>query len=259
MPSLRDIRRRIRSVESTMQITKAMELVAAAKLRRAQTRVEAARPYGLKMQQMLESLAGAASSVHHPLFEEREVKKSLLVVVSGDRGLCGSYNSNILRTAVRYLKESPIDSVKLGLVGKKATDFFKKRPYPISFKIPTTDGKADLTMIRSLVNDITSLYEQGAVDEVKLLYTKFISISNHKLVLERFLPIENPQEGNEAAPSEYIFEPDSQHIFSNLVPRYCLTKILMAMLESFASEFSVRMMAMGNATLNADEMSDNLT
>jgi len=258
LPSLRDIRRRIRSVESTKQITKAMELVAAARLRRAQSRVESARPYGLKMQQMLESLAGAAAGLKHPLFEERQVKSTLLVVISADRGLCGSYNSNILRAANRFISEMPKDKVKLGLIGKKAVSFFKKRPYPIAFKIEYTGGKADLTMVKNLAADITALFQSGEVDEVKLLYTKYISISSSKVMIEKFLPIEKPGDG-ERSSADYIFEPDATGIFSELVPRYCLTKILMALLEAFASEFSQRMMAMGNATRNADEMIETLT
>jgi F-type H+-transporting ATPase subunit gamma len=258
LPSLRDIRRRIKSVESTKQITKAMEMVAAAKLRRAQTRVESARPYGLKMQQMLESLAGAAAGLNHPLFEERPVKTTLLVVISADRGLCGSYNSNILRTANRFLKEMPKDSVRLGLIGKKAVTFFKKRPVPIAFKIDQTGGKADLALVRNLANDITAMFQSGEVDEVKLLYTRFITISSSKVMVERFLPIEKPSETNNIN-TDYIFEPDAAGIFGDLVPRYCLTKVLMALLESFASEFGQRMIAMGNATRNADEMIENLT
>jgi F-type H+-transporting ATPase subunit gamma len=260
LPSLRDIKRRIKSVESTKQITKAMEMVAAAKLRRAQTRVESARPYALKMQQMLESLAGAAASLHHPLFEERKVESSLLVVIAADRGFCGSYNSNILRTAVRYLNESPKDSVKLGLVGKKSVDFFKKRPFPIAFKIPQTGGAADLQVVRNMANDITRGFESGEYDEVKLLYTQFVTTTRYNLTLEKFLPIEKPAEIDDSGmPSQYIFEPSAEAIFASLVPRYCLTKILSAMLESFASEFGSRMIAMNNATKNAEEMIDNLT
>jgi F-type H+-transporting ATPase subunit gamma len=235
-----------------------MELVAAAKLRRAQTRVESARPYGLKMQQMLESLAGAAAGLNHPLFEERQVKSTLLVVVSADRGLCGSYNSNILRTANRYLKEMPADSVRLGLIGKKAVNFFKKKPYPTAFKIDQTGGKADLALVRNLANDITAMFQSGEVDEVKLLYTRFITISSSKVMIERFLPIEKPVGDNNVS-TDYIFEPDAGRIFGDLVPRYCLTKVLMALLEAFASEFGQRMIAMGNATRNADDMIQNLT
>lgn len=259
MPSLRDIKRRIKSVESTKQITKAMEMVAAAKLRRAQSRVESARPYGLKMQQMLESLAGAAARLHHPLFEERKVNSSLLVVVTADRGFCGSYNSNIIKAAVRYLNETPKDLVKLGLVGKKGVDYFKKRAYPIAFKIPHTGGSADMQMIRNLANDITKSFESRQFDEVRLLYSQFVSTTKYNLTLEKFLPIEKIEDIDEGMPSQYIFEPSAEEIFSNLVPRYCLTKILSAFLEAFASEYGSRMIAMSNATKNAKEMIDNLT
>jgi F-type H+-transporting ATPase subunit gamma len=257
--SLRDIKKRIKSVESTKQITKAMEMVAAAKLRRAQSQVEAARPYSLKMQQMLESLAGAAASLHHPLFEERKVSSSMLVVITADRGFCGSYNSNIIRAAMRYLKETTQGSVKLGLVGKKGVTFFKKRPYPIAFQIPQTNGKADMQMVRKLAHDITGSFENGEVDEVRLLYTQFVTTTRYNLTLEKFLPIEKIESTDEGMPSQYIFEPSAEEIFANLVPRYCLTKVLSALLESFASEFGSRMIAMSNASKNADDMIDHLT
>jgi len=259
LASLKDIKRRIKSVESSRQITKAMEMVAAARLRRAQSLVEAARPYGLKMQQMLESLAGSASSLKHPLFEDRKVNSTLLVIMSADRGLCGSYNSNIMRAAIQYLKESPEGSVKLGLIGKKSVDFFKKKPFPIAFQIPQTGGKAEIQMVRQLSHDVTDSFEKGEVDEVRLLYTQFITMTRYKLTLEKFLPIEKPVDLDTEVPSEYIFEPSAEEIFSSLVPRYCLTKILTALLESFASEFGSRMIAMSNATKNAGEMIDHLT
>lgn len=259
MPSLRDIKRRIRSVQNTQQITKAMKMVSAAKLRRAQARVESARPYGLKLQQMLESLAEAASGLHHPLFEEREVKKRLLVLFTSDRGLCGSYNSNILRTAIRYLKKSPADSVTLGIVGRKAYDYFAKRPYPISFSITDLRAKVDLVRTRRLATQITDMFQSGEVDEVRLLYTRFVSTVSYRITLEKFLPVEKPESAAEGMPSDYIFEPDADMIFSNLVPSYCVTKILQAKLESFASEHGSRMISMGNATQNAGEMIDHLT
>jgi len=259
MPSLRDIKRRIRSIENTQQITRAMEMVAAARLRKAQARVEAARPYGLKMQQMLESLAAAASGLHHPLFEERKVRDTLLVVFSSDRGLAGSYNSNVIRNAVRYLRQAPEGSVRLGLVGKKANEYFKRRPYPIEFSITDLGGKVDLTRTRRLALDITDKFYRGDVDEVRLLYTRFVSMVSYKITLERFLPIEKPAGAEGKIGTDYIFEPDAERIFTSLVPRYCVTKILQAMLESFASEHGSRMMAMGNATKNAKEMIDNMT
>jgi F-type H+-transporting ATPase subunit gamma len=259
MPSLRDIKRRIRSIENTRQITRAMEMVAAARLRKAQVRVEAARPYGLKMQQMLESLAAAAAGLHHPLFEERKVKNTMLVVFSSDRGLAGSYNSNVIRTAVRYLKQAPRGTVRLGIIGRKANEYFKRRPYPVEFAITDLGGKVDLTRTRRLATDITSIFHRGDVDEVRLLYTRFVSMVSYRMTLERFLPIEKPAGAENKPVSEYIFEPDAEGIFTSLVPRYCVTKILQAMLESFASEHGSRMIAMGNATKNASEMIDNLT
>jgi F-type H+-transporting ATPase subunit gamma len=259
MPSLRDIKRRIKSVENTKQITKAMEMVSAVKLRKAQQRVEAARPYGLKMQQMLESVAAAAAGLDHPLFEEREVKTTLLVVFSSDRGLAGSYNSNIIRNAMRYLQKAPKGSVKLGIIGKKAMEYFKRRPYPIDFAITDLAGNVDLVRTRRLATDITNKFYNGEVDEVRLLYTRFVSMTSYRLTLERFLPIEKPVGAGDQEVRDYIFEPSADGIFSNLVPRYCVTKILQAMLESFASEHGSRMISMSNATKNAKELIDTLT
>jgi F-type H+-transporting ATPase subunit gamma len=259
MPSLRDIKRRIRSIGNTQQITRAMEMVAAARLRKAQARVEAARPYGLKMQQMLESLAAAAAGLHHPLFEERKVKTTLLVVFSSDRGLAGSYNSNIIRNAVRYLHQAQPGSVKLGLIGKKANEYFKRRPYPVDFAITDLGGKVDLARTKRLAVDITDKFYRGHVDDVRLLYTRFVSMVSYRVTLERFLPIEKPAGLDDRVATEYIFEPDAERIFNSLVPRYCVTKILQAMLESFASEHGSRMIAMGNATRNAEDMIDRLT
>jgi F-type H+-transporting ATPase subunit gamma len=221
--------------------------------------VEAARPYGLKMQQMLESLAAAAAGLHHPLFEERKVKSTLLVAFASDRGLCGSYNSNIVRTAMRYLKQAPAGSVRLGIIGKKASEVFKRRPFPIDFSITDLGGKVDLVRTRRLASQITEKFRSGEVDEVRLLYTRFVSIVSYRITLERFLPIEKPAGATPGMPSDYIFEPDADRIFSSLVPRYCVTKILQAMLEAFASEHGSRMIAMGNATRNAIDLIDGLT
>ena len=259
MPSLRDIRRRIKSVQNTQQITKAMEMVAAARLRKAQARVEAARPYGLKMQQMLESLAAAAAGLHHPLFEERPVKNSLLVVISSDRGLSGSYNGNIIRTAKRYLDKTSGANVKLGTIGKKSYEFFRRHGYPMDFNIIDLAGKVDLMRTRQLAEEITAKFYSGEVDEVMLLYTRFVSMVSYKVTLERFLPIEKPAGTSEGVPSDYIFEPNAAAIFESLVPRYCMTKILQAMLEASASEHGSRMISMGNATRNAGELIDYLT
>jgi F-type H+-transporting ATPase subunit gamma len=181
------------------------------------------------------------------------------VVFTSDRGLSGSYNTNIIKTANRYLNEYPKGKVVLGLIGKKSVDFFKRRTFPIDFTITDLAGNVDLVRTRQLAIDITNKFASGEVDEVKLLYTRFVSTVSYRLTLERFLPIERPETSDSGAIADYIFEPDAAGIFGNLLPRYCVTKILQAMLESFASEHGSRMIAMGNATRNATEMIDSLT
>ena len=202
--------------------------------------------------------AAAAAKLEHPLFEQRDVKKKLLVLVTSDRGFTGSYSSNIIRTASNFLRESPKDSVQLGIIGKKAHTYFKRRPYPIEFSINDYNAKIDLTRIRKLTSDVIDLFTAREVDEVQLLYTRFVSTVSYRITLERFLPVEKPQ-SEENFPADYIFEPDAENIFSNLIPRYCVTKILQMLLEAFASEHGSQMIAMGNATRNAGEMIDSLT
>jgi F-type H+-transporting ATPase subunit gamma len=258
MASLRDIRRRIRSVESTKQITRAMQMVAAAKLRRAQQRVESARPYAGKMQEMLESLAGAASSLNHPLFDERPVTKEALVLFTSDRGLCGSFNANLIRRATTHMKEGDADSHLLVTVGKKGHDWFKSRPWPLGEKYIDWHGDLDFERVRGITRDLLNLFESGTVDKVNLLYTQFISTVSYRVTFEQFLPIVAP-EGDEAAAGDYIFEPSPEDIFANLLPSYALTRVQTAMAESLASEHGARMFAMSNATKNAKEMIDSLT
>jgi F-type H+-transporting ATPase subunit gamma len=174
--------------------------------------------------------------------------------------LSGSYNSNIIRTASRYLESQAGVNIRLGIIGKKANEYFKRRSYPIDFSITDLGGKIDIVRTRQLAEQITRKFATGEVDEVKLLYTRFVSMVNYKVTFEKFLPIEKPNnDASEGAPSSYIFEPDAAGIFERLVPRYCMTKILQAMLESLASEHGSRMISMGNATRNAGELIDHLT
>ena len=257
MASLRDIKRRIRSVENTKQITRAMQMVAAAKLRRAQQRVEAARPYAGKMQGMLESLAAAASGLKHPLFEVREVKRKALVLITSDRGLCGSYNTNLIRKAGQFLAEGDQDSHLLIPVGKRGFDWYKKRPWELGDVYNDWHGNLDFERVRQLTRYLLELFESGQVDQVHLLYTQFISTVSYRVTLEQFLPIV-PPEGVEAT-EEYIFEPNPEEIFSRLLPAYAQTMVQTAMADALASEHGARMFAMSNATKNAKEMIENLT
>jgi F-type H+-transporting ATPase subunit gamma len=260
MPSLRDIRRRIISVQGTQQITKAMEMVAAAKLRRAQSRVESSRPYASKMQSMLENLTKAAATIDHPLFEKREVKRMALVIITSDRGLCGSYNGNIVRTADKFLKKQEREKVVLVNIGKKGYTYFSKRPWEIRLKYLGLGGNIVLSQVKSITNDLVNLFLSKEMDEIYFLYTKFVSAMTYRVTLEKFLNIESQVEREEKqAYLEFIFEPSAEKIFSSLLPNYCMAKVQMALAESFASEHGSRMISMGAATQNAEEMIEHLT
>lgn len=258
MASLRDIKRRIRSVENTKQITRAMQMVAAAKLRRAQQRVEAARPYAGKMQDMLQSLAGAAATLAHPLFDVREGSKHAIVVFTSDRGLCGSYNANIIRRATAFVQEEPRDGTLIVPVGKKGYDWFKSRPWPLGKSYVDWQGNLDFDRVKEITRYLLDLFESREVDQVSLLYTQFISTVSYRVALDPFLPI-TPPEGESRQAEEFIFEPNPEAIFSRLLPAYALTRVQTAMAEALASEHGARMFAMSNATNNASEMIDNLT
>jgi len=258
MATLRDVKRRIRSVQNTRQITKAMEMVSAAKLRRAQARVEKARPYADKMQLILDNLSAASGAVAHPFFEKREVKKTTLVLVTSDRGLCGSFNNNLIRRGESFLSEYDLEAVELVCVGKKGFNYYGKRQYPIVFSIDDFGGNLDLAKVRRLSHELTSRFLSGTTDEVHLLFARFISTTRQRITLEKFLNIEQEKQDTAAGRLDYIFEPDPESIYDDLMPRYAMMKIQMALAESFASEHAARMVAMGGATRNAEEMVDHL-
>lgn len=258
MASLRDIRRRIRSVSNTQQITRAMQMVAAAKLRRAQQRVEAARPYAAKMKQLLEALAGASTEFSHPLFEVRPVRREALVLFTSDRGLCGSFNANLIRRAHQVLKDLGPGASHLIPVGKKGADHFKSRPYPMGQVYQDWQGNLDFERVKEITRHLADLFLRGEVDRVQLLYTQFISTVSYRVVLEPFLPIVPPQDVKPSG-TDYIFEPEAATLYDRLIPAYALTRVQIALAESLASEHGARMFAMSNATSNAKEMIDSLT
>lgn len=259
MQALREIRRRIRSVQNTQQITKAMEMVAAAKLKKAEVKAKAARPYAYKLEKMLENLSLATGLITHPLFKKREkIEKKALLLVTSDRGLCGSYNTNILRKAEDFLKDFEPEKIELIIMGKKGYRYFAKTDWKIRYKYLDLDGKGDLSQAKMIIQDVTQLFLKREVDEVYLLYTQFINPISYKIVLEKFLNIES-KEKVEKEKIDYIFEPSSDEIFDALLPRYCLNVIQKVLLESFASEQGSRMTAMRAATDKAEEMIENLT
>lgn len=259
MASLKELRRRIRSVTSTQQITKAMEMVAAAKLRRAQARALAARPYSEKITEMLRNLAGAATELESPLFKAREVKSTAILLVTSDRGLCGAYNTNLIRHAEQQVRAD--SSKKLILVGKKARDYFKRRSYPVLKTYVNLPGDANVDFARQLTDDLIEMFLSGEVDRVELVFTQFISALRRNIVQEAFLPVgagEGEEQGSAPA-RDFIFEPDAATIFEDLLPRYAAAKMLSALANAMASEQGARMIAMGAARKNAGELLDGLT
>ncbi len=269
MATLKEIRNRIKSVKSTRQITKAMEMVAAAKLRRAQQRVSEARPYADRMNEMLESLAeGASGDISHPFFEQREVKKHTLVVVVSDRGLCGSFNAHLLRAADTWLAQRSRSEVELVCVGKRALDYYNHRDYPIVASYVDWNGAMEYEKAKSLVSFLTRRFIDGETDAVNVLYARFISTARNIVTNQAYLPVDNPAASagsdsavvtNPGTRKEYIFEPSPEKIYASLLPSYALTQMLTALLDSFASEHSARMIAMNTATKAAGDMIDELT
>ena len=264
MSTLRVLRRRIRSVQNTQQITKAMEMVAAAKLRRAQNRALAARPYSVKITEMLGNLAGAATELDHPLFKVREVKHTALVLVTSDRGLCGAYNSNLLRAAEQRLRAAAADGGKPGgtsllLVGKKGRDYFRRRRYPVLAAHTPLPAEASIEFARMLTDDLIARFVTGEVDRVEIMFTRFVSALHRRVVVEPFLPVGATRPAGSPAGGGTIFEPDAESIFAELLPRYATAKLFAALADALASEHSARMIAMGSARKNAGELIDLLT
>lgn len=261
MATLRDIRRRIRSVESTQKITRAMKLVAAAKLRRAQERILSARPYAVKMAELLSSLVGRAEGEAHPLLVRRPPTRKRLVVITADKGLCGAFNSNILRASLAFLREQGETSVTLVVVGKKARDFYRRRPWEVKSEMLGFFDRLAYTHAQELAGGLMREYLSGEVDEVHLMYNEFRSVAVQRVKREQLLPIE-PEQAAEAqaeATGDYIYEPSPEAILAALLPRHVTTQVYRALMESVAGEYGARMTAMEAATKNAKEMIGVLT
>jgi F-type H+-transporting ATPase subunit gamma len=257
MASLKTIRRRIRSIENTKKIFKAMETVAAAKLRRAQARAQAASPYAVKITQMLENLAGAASELEHPLFKIREVRRSALVVVTADRGLCGAYNAGLMRAAEQRLRGAAQGSLALVLVGKKGRDYFRRRKWPVLAAFADLPPEASLEFARTLTEDLIGRFVSAEVDRVEVMFTHFVTALTRRIQTEVFLPVGGGAT-QASADRGTLFEPDPETIFADLLPRYATAKLFAALADALASEHAARMIAMGAARKNAGELLDLL-
>lgn len=266
MASLRQIRRRIKSVKNTQQITRAMEMVSASKLKRSESMLFSSRPYAKKMAKLLGHLAHSTCGYAHPFFEKREINKIGVVIVTSDKGLCGSYNSNVIRVAESFLKRHKSSDVKLILLGKKGAEHFKKKEWEIVHRVQDLGGKIDRVRVEEITGFVTDIFLRREVDEIHLIYTAFGSALVYKPTVEKFLNIEMDSSIShevhteaEMHEIEYIFEPNPKDIMDILLPRYTVTKMHIILAEAFTSENSARMIAMKSATDNADEMVDNLT
>jgi len=266
MPSLLDIRRRIRAVKSTQQITKAMKMVAASKLRRAQERIQHARPYAIQMQRVLNSLASRVDPSVHPLLDDRKTPKAqgraLLVVVTADRGLCGSFNTNVIKAAASFITENTTRQVALGLVGRRGRDYFARRGFEVLLEEINLFASLRFDHAKVIATAAIDAFVDGRVDSVHLAYNEFKSVLQQKVVVEPLLPIPRGAFGAPADAGEgidYLYEPAPDELFKHLLPNYVEVQVFRALLESAAAEHAARMTAMDAATRNSAEMIDQLT
>ncbi len=259
MATLRDIQRRIRSVQSTQKITKAMKLVAASKFRRAQERILAARPYATKMDALMGSLVGRAGDEIHPLLARRDTGRKRLVIITADKGLCGAFNSNILRESLRFLRGAAEPSVTLVVVGKKARDFYRRRQFTVKTEMLGFFDRLAYSHAQELAGGLMQDYLAEEVDEVHLIYNEFRSVAVQRPVRQQLLPIEAEPEADAGPQEEYLYEPGPGAILDSLLPRHVTTQVFRALMESVAGEYGARMTAMEAATKNAREMINLLT
>jgi F-type H+-transporting ATPase subunit gamma len=261
MATLQDIRRRIRSVQSTQKITRAMKLVSAAKLRRAQDRILGARPYAAKMAELVAALVRGLGEDKHPLLVHRGGGRKLFVVIAADKGLAGAFNSNVLRRAFETLRASGDGTASLIAVGRKTRDFFRRRPWKIRADRIGFLDRLTFEQARALAGELTAAFLDDEVDEVSLVYNQFHSVAVQRVVVERLLPIEPPggAGAGEGPGVEYLYEPDAASILGALLPRHVEAQVYRALLETAAGEHGARMTAMEAATKNAQELIGLLT
>jgi F-type H+-transporting ATPase subunit gamma len=266
MPSLIDIRRRVRAVKSTQQITKAMKMVAASKLRRAQERTQQARPFATQMLRVLNSLASRVDPSVHPLLDERAIPRSggrvLLFVITADRGLCGSFNANVIKQSSQFIAENPGREVALGLIGRRGRDYFAKRNFEVRYEQVNLFATVKYDDAKRIAQAAMDAFLSGSVDSVYLVYNEFKSVMVQRVVVERLLPIPRLEiqapEGTAAA-TEYLYEPSAEHLLTNLIPTHVEVQVFRALLESNAAFYAAQMTAMDAATRNSGDMIESLT
>jgi F-type H+-transporting ATPase subunit gamma len=265
MPSLIDLRRRIRAVKNTQQITKAMKMVAASKLRRAQERIMSARPYALQMRRVLSRVAARVDPSVHPLLTARDphpASRTLVIVVTGDKGLCGSFNTNVIKASGGFVAASA-QPCSLGLVGRKGRDFFARRGFTVMFEEVGLFTRLRYDDAQAIARTAMEAFTSGQIDRVMLIYNEFRSVISQRVVVEQLLPIARTEVDGEpvlpAAGIDYLYEPSAQEIFDELLPRYVEAQLYRALLESNAAFFAAQMTAMDTATKNSADMIASLT
>ena len=261
MPNLKEIKRRIRSVKNTQQITKAMKLVSASKLRKAQHAILEARPYAIKMMDVLNHLAARCNSDLHPLLDVREGNHHLYLVITSDKGLCGGFNGNIIRRTAQHLEDNKQNDNSLIIAGKKGNDIFRNRPVNITQEIVGWTKDFDYLKAQGIGETLAKLFSDKKVDKVFMVYNEFKSVMQQEVIVEQLLPVvpESLSHKEDSFVVDYIYEPDEEAILDELLKRYMTVEVYRAFLESSASEHGARMTAMDSATRNAGEMIGSLT
>ena len=259
MANLKDIRNRIKSVKSIQQVTSAMKMVAAAKMRRAQENMEKSRPYSSRLAELLNMLIPEIDRSLMPELNVREVKKTLFVVVTADRGMAGAFNTNVLREAHKAIDKAGQENSEIICIGKKSVGYFKNRNYPIAVEYVDFWNDLEYSHAMKIGDEIISRYINGAVDQVQVIYNRFVNVARQKIKNETFLPMSyDPEARDSDYNPERLFEPSREAVVKTIIPRYLNTQIWQLLLESNASEQAARMLAMENATSNANDMIKDL-
>ena len=261
MANLKDIRKRIGSVKNTQQITKAMKMVAAARLRKAQEGIETMRPYAYRLRDVIGQLAARADFSDHPLLEQREPKNIHLLILTSDRGLCGGFNANINRTAERYIRDNEFghESMVLDVVGRKGNEYFKRRPTEIANFFSDILADPSIEAASEVAEQVVADFVDGQLDAVYVVYNEFKSAITQEVVVEQLLPVVPVEVESSDSLTDFIYEPSKEELMNAVLPRHLTVQIYRMLLESVASEMGARMSAMDSATKNAGELIDKLT
>jgi len=259
MAKTHDLKRRIRSIKNTMQVTKAMKMVSAARLRRAQDRILAARPFALTTGKVLASLAARANPELHPLLVQRDIKKVELVLVTSDRGLCGSFNANAIKAATAFLDQHRRDAPNVMTVGRRGRDFVRRRRLTITAEWVDVFRNLEFSTAQLIGDDLIERYTSGAIDAVYIAYNEFKNVVSQRPVVEQILPIPRAELVAAGQGEDYIYEPEPESLFEAILPGYVRIQVWRSLLESAAAEHAARMTAMDSATKNAKELTEALT